>query len=225
MTVSVVRSDAQVQRDVLRELHWDPRVEERGVAVDVKDGGVTLTGTAGSWAARRAAVAAARRILGVREVADRMVVAVAPGFARSDADLTAAVRCALQWDVRVPEHGITATVADGWVRLTGRLDLWSHREDAEHAIENLKGVRGVSNDITVLEPARTSADVREAIEEALERRAERSVGPVTVRIEDGTAILFGAVRSWSERQAIVAAARYTRGVQAVDDRLRMDPLG
>jgi hypothetical protein len=38
MTVSVVRSDAQVQRDVLRELHWDPRVEERGVAVDVEDG-------------------------------------------------------------------------------------------------------------------------------------------------------------------------------------------
>lgn len=220
-----VRSDAHILRDVARELHWDPRVEEGGLGVDVTDGLVTLAGMVGSWAARVAAGAAARRVFGVRDVVNRVTVAPPGRFVRGDAEIEEAARRALEWDVLVPHHRITVTVAGGSLRLAGNVELWSHREDAERAIQNLTGVRDVINDIVVNEPGRTSEDVQQAIEEALERWAERNARRITVRIEDGKAVLFGAVRSWAERDAIVAAARYTRGVQDVDDRLRLDPLG
>jgi osmotically-inducible protein OsmY len=115
-------------------------------------------------------------------------------------------------------------VSDGWVTLAGDVSLLREREDVEHVIRRLAGVRGVVNRIEV-KPAKIEAeDVQEAIEQALERRAEREARHIKVEVHDSEVKLSGAVRSWAEKRAILGIVSHARGVRAVDDNLFVDPM-
>jgi osmotically-inducible protein OsmY len=219
---AMTKMDAQIHHDVLEELKWDSRVDETEVGVQVASGVVTLTGTVTSWAKRVGAQEAAHRVIGVHDVANDIRVKLPGGLARTDTEVAQAVRRALEWDVFVPEEKITTTVTDGCVTLEGAVDTWSQRNDAERAVRNLFGVTVVVNKITVKLAKPVPEDVRRAIEQALERRAEREARRIRVDVKDGVVTLMGAVHSWAERKSVVAAARFTPGVQMVEDRLRTE---
>jgi osmotically-inducible protein OsmY len=218
------KTGTQIHHDVLEELKWDSRVDETEVGVEVDQAVVTLTGTVTSWAKRTAAEEAARRVIGVLDVANDIKVKLPGGLTRSDTEIAQAVRHTLEWDVFVPDDKITSTVSDGWVTLHGTVELWSQREDAGRAIRNLTGVKGVVNQVTVKATRPVTDDVRKAIEHALERRAEREAKRIHVDVRDGSVTLTGSVHSWAERKSVVAAARFTPGVQAVVDYLRTEPV-
>jgi osmotically-inducible protein OsmY len=224
MTPAIKKTDAQIHHDVLEELKWDSRVDETEVGVQVAGGVVTLTGTVPSWAKRVAAQEAARRVIGVLDVANDIQVKVPGGLARTDTEIAQAVRRVLEWDVFVPEDKITSTVTDGWVTLDGVVERWSERNDAERAVRNLAGVKIVVNKITVKAAQPMMEDVRRSIEQALERRAEREARGIRVDVRDGTVTLTGSVHSWAERKSVLAAARFTPGVQTVEDHLRTEPV-
>jgi osmotically-inducible protein OsmY len=217
----IKKSDSQIQQDVLRELKWDPRVEETEVGIEVDKAVVTLTGSVSSWAKKVAAQEAAHRVSGVHDVANDIVVKAPGSMPVTDTDIAQAVRRTLEWDVFVPHERITSTVSNGWVTLAGPVELWNEREAAERAIRNLQGVRGVTNNLTVTPSKASSLEVRGAIEEALERRAEREAEKIQVDVSDGTVRLTGTVQSWQEKEAVASAARYTPGVLSVDNQLRI----
>jgi osmotically-inducible protein OsmY len=221
LVTSIRKSDSQIQQDVLRELKWDARVEETEVGVEVDKGVVTLTGTVSSWAKKVAAEEAAHRVYGVLDVANDIVVKTPGVTPVTDTEIAQAVRQTLEWDVFVPHQRITSTISNGWVTLSGTVDLWNERESAERAIRNLQGVRGLTSNITVTPSKASSPDVRRAIEEALERRAEREAKKIQVTVSDGTVTLTGTVQSWQEKEAVASAARFTLGVRSVDNQLRI----
>jgi osmotically-inducible protein OsmY len=224
MAQKAKKTDTQIHRDVLEELRWDSRVDETEVGVEVDAGVVTLTGTVTSWAKRVAAQEAARRVIGVLDVANDIKVKVPGGLARNDTEIAQAVRRALEWDVYVPEEQISSTVSDGWVTLEGTVERGSQRDDAERAIRNLTGVKAVINKIAVKSAKPVAEDVRKAIEQALERRAEREAKRIQVDVRDGVATLTGSVHSWAERKSVLAATRFTPGVRSVEDHLRTEPV-
>jgi osmotically-inducible protein OsmY len=219
------KTDSQIQQEVLRELSWDPRVEETEVGVEVDRGVVTLTGTVSSWAKRVAAQDAAHRVAGVLDVADDVQVKLPGNLVRTDTEVAQAVRRALEWDALVPHDRIQSTVSDGWVTLEGNVDTWVEREDTERAVQNLLGVRGVTDKLAVRTVKPVQADrVRAAIEDALERRAEREAKRIQVEVTGaGTVTLTGQVRSWAEKRATLAAARFAPGVRSVEDHLEINP--
>jgi osmotically-inducible protein OsmY len=210
---------------VLRELHWDPRVEETDVGVEVHNGVVTLTGTLSSWAKRVAAQEAAHRVTGVLDVANDIRVKLPGDAKRTDTEIAQAVRQALEWDALVPHERIQSTVSNGWVTLEGTVDSWTEREDAERAVQNLVGVYGVTDKMTVCSSKPVQIErVRVAIEDALERRAEREAKHIGVEVTGaGTVTLTGQVRSWADKRAALAAARFAPGVRSVEDRLEINP--
>jgi osmotically-inducible protein OsmY len=222
MTQGIKKTNTQIHHDVLEELKWDSRVDETEVGVEVDNGVVTLTGTVTSWAKRLAAQEAARRVIGVLDVANDIKIKIPGGLTRSDTEIAQAVRHALAWDVFVPDEKITSTISDGWVTLEGTVDLWSQRDDAERAVRNLMSVRGVVNKIAVTPAKPVTADVRKAIEQVLERRAEREAKRIRVDVRDGTVALTGSVHSYAERKSVVAAARFTPGVRAVQDNMQIE---
>lgn len=224
MPQTIKKTDTQIHHDVIEELKWDSRVDETEVGVQVAGGVVTLTGTVTSWAKRVAAQEAARRVIGVLDVANDLKVKAAGGFSRTDTEIAQAVRQALEWDVFVPNEKITSTVTDGWVTLEGPVERSTQREAAERAVRNLMGVKMVVNKITVTQPKAMIGDVRKAIEQALERRAEREARQIAVDVRDGTVTLTGPVHSWAERKSVLAAARFTPGVRVVEDHLRTEPV-
>jgi osmotically-inducible protein OsmY len=189
----------------------------------VRDGVVTLVGSVPVYAKKLAARDAAHRVHGVLDVVDEMQVRV-PGIgARSDTEIAHAVRLALEWDAFVPDERITSTVSMGIVTLEGPVDTWAQRADAERAVRGLSGVRGVINQLSVRTKQIDATRIKNDIEEALERQAEREARRISVTVREGTVTLTGRIRSWAERNAVDRVAGFAPGVQRVDDRLIVDP--
>ena len=220
MTIAtLIRTDEEIQKDVLAELKWDAQVQPNEIGVAVKDGVVTLTGWVDSYLKKWAAEDAAHRISGVRAVANEIEVKLATE--RTDVDIAAAVVRALEWDSSVPADRVKVTVSKGWVTLRGEVEWQYQKEDAERIVRRLSGVKGVSNLITI-KPSVTPLELKEKIEDALVRNAEIDADRITVEVQGGKAILKGTVRSWAEREAAERAAWSAPGITSVDNRIRLE---
>jgi osmotically-inducible protein OsmY len=159
----------------------------------------------------------------VLDVANDIEVKPVDDFVRTDAEIAAAVRNALEWDALVPNELIRSTVSLGWVTLEGEVDYWRERTDAERAIRRLAGVIGVTNRISIRQQKVDAKHLREEIEFALERRADREAERLRIEVSDGAVDLWGRVHSWQERRAVLGSISHAPGVTQVRDHLRIDP--
>jgi osmotically-inducible protein OsmY len=184
---------------------------------------VTLAGFAESWADRWKAERVASRVRGVKGVANDIRVKLPSSSERPDPELARAAVDALKWNVLVPDDRIRVKVANGWLTLEGEVDWYYQKEEAERAVRKLRGVKGVTNLVTVaVRPA--SSDVKEKIRNALERGAELDADRIRVEVEGSRVILRGTVRSYTEKRDAERAARNAPGVTEVENLIIVDPL-
>ena len=217
-TATVTRSDEQIQRDVLAELKWYARVQPNEIGVAVKDGIVTLIGWVDSYTKRWAAEEAARRVRGVKAVANDIEVRLPSSAERTDADIAAAALHALKWDALIPDDQVKVTVSKGWITLDGEVNWQFERDDAERVVRRLTGVRGVTNLIKV-KTRPTPSELKQKIEDALVRSAETDADRITVEVQGSKVILKGTVRAWAEKQEAERVAWSAPGVTSVDNRI------
>jgi len=217
-TAVEVRTDPQIQTDVLAELKWEPRVRPNEIGVAVKDGVVTLTGWVDSYTKRWAAEDAAHRVRGVKAVANDIEVRLSKGDERTDPDIAAAAVHALEWDAFLPIDTLDVTVSKGWVTIRGDVEWQFQKQDAERVVRRLAGVKGVTNLITIkLRP--TPSELKRKIEDALVRTARTDAQKITVEVEGSKVILKGTVRSWAEKEEATRQAWAAPGVTSVDNRI------
>lgn len=215
-----MKTNMQLQKDVIDELKWQPKTRDAEIGVATKDGVVTLSGSVFSFAQKLDAVQFTERVFGVRAIADEMVIKLPSSSVRTDTDIAHGVLNALKWNIEVPDDSITATVRDGWVTLHGKARWQFQRNAAINAVRYLTGVKGVSNQITVLQPTVAAEVVKSQIASALKRSATVDAACVAVdSIGDGKVVLRGTVRSWAERRDAEHAAWATPGVMQVEDDL------
>lgn len=213
-----MKTDSQLLADVQAELEWNPRFDNRGIVVAVKDGVVTLAGHVASYADKWAAEKATKEISGVRALANDIEVKLGSAAQRPDKDIAEAAAFALKSNVTVPAATIQAIVKDGWITLEGKASFWYQKRAAEKAVRNLWGVKGISNLVT-LAPSVRIADVRSKIQNAFHRHAAVDANKVNVAVADGAITLTGEVSSWHERDAAETAAWAAPGVTRVDNKL------
>jgi osmotically-inducible protein OsmY len=156
-----MKTNTQLQVDVMEELQYEPIIEAAGIGITAKDGIVTLTGTVKSLSEKWAAIHAAERIGGVKAVVNQIRVEVPEMHLRSDEDIARAVVNVLNWDVMVPDEKIKVDVHEGWIILEGIVDFKHERKAAENAIRNITGVKGVTNLIN-LKPEIVATEARTA---------------------------------------------------------------
>jgi osmotically-inducible protein OsmY len=223
-TATPTRTDEQIQRDVLEELNWDARVQPNEIGVAVKDGLVTLIGWVDSYTKKWAAEDAAKRVRGVKAVANDIEVRLPSSAERTDADIAAAALHALEWDAFVPVDSVEVTVSKGWVTLHGEVEWAFEKEDAERVVRRLAGARGVLNLITVKPQVRPlSSELKRKIEEGLVRSAETDAQRITVEVQATKVILRGKVRSWAERQEAERMTWSAPGVTEVENGILIEP--
>lgn len=211
-------TDDELQDWVREELCWDPKVDSAAIAVSASDGEVTLRGTVASFRQKREAQRAAERVYGVTSVRNELEVRIVDEHGRQDADLRGAVLQAMALDGLIPKT-VDAKADSGLVTLTGTA-AWQHqREEAEFVAGNVPGVVDVDSQITLTSPQPKAGDVKQSIERAFQRNANLDAEGLSVKTYGNTVLLSGAVSSWDERDAAVAAAWAAPGVAAVKDQI------
>ena len=213
-------TDMQLQNSVMAELAWEPAVDAAHIGVAAQNGVVTLSGHVKSYAQKLAAERAAKRVKGVSGIAEEIEVELPGSDRRSDEDIATSVLNILRWHDGMPAGTIQVKVENGYVVLSGEVDLEYQKDMAGHDAHNVRGVRGLSNQIAV-KPRVRPYEIKQKIEEALKRNAELEAKDISVTATGGSVTLSGHVRTWSERSAAQRAAWSAPGVTEVIDNIRI----
>jgi osmotically-inducible protein OsmY len=223
-------------------LEREPGVDTREwpVNVHLNQGNLVLEGKLDSIAAKKMALAVARRIAGDEAVED--LLRIKPGEAKGDADLREGVinallrepalgECTLQVKVdgrldtvheTHDESGghIEIDVHDGLVTLSGHVVSLSHLRLAEVLVWWVAGCELVRNELQVM-PAEEDNDgeISDAVRIVLEKDPLVHAGQLVPRVRNGTVTLNGFVASNEEKHIAIMDTWYVPGVRNVVDRI------
>lgn len=221
MISNAEKTDTEIKSDVLAELKYEPSVKVTDIGVLVKDGTVTLNGNATSYSEKWQAVTAAKRVVGVRAIADDIKVKLWDSFVRTDGDIAAAAANQIKWSTSIPAGTVKVTLRDGWLTLEGEVGWWYEKNAAEDAVEDLTGILGVTNLITI-KPKPSAANIQSDIESAFERNALLDASRIEVEASGNKITLRGKVRNYTEREEAERVAWAAAGVSSVDDKLDVE---
>jgi osmotically-inducible protein OsmY len=218
----IKKSDSEIERDVRDELKWDPNHDADDIAVSVKNGAVTLAGFTKSYTDKWEAEAAAKRVAGVLAVANDIEVRLPAIDQRPDPDIARDAVAALKAQLPISYDRIKVVIKSGWITLEGAVAWQYQKSTAEYAVRKLKGVKGVTNLITV-KPTVEPSELKRKIQDAFKRNAEVDANRITVEANGSEVVLKGSVRSWIEREEAERVAWSAPGVAMVDDRIVVSP--
>lgn len=216
-----MKSDSEIQADVMEELKWEPILNTAEIGVAVNNGIVTLSGAVESYAKKLAAESAAKRVSGVKAVAIDIEVMLQKAGKRSDTEIAQAAVNALKWNTQLSTEKIKVKVEDGWITLEGTLEWEFQKTMARNALENLFGVKGIINKITI-SPKIKSNEIKQKIKAALIRSATIDSEKIFIETIGDKVILTGTVRSYAEKQDAEDAACAAPGVAKIDDQLEIE---
>ena len=213
-----MKTDSQLQQDVMAELKWEPAVHAAQIGVEVKDGVVTLAGHVDSYPAKWNAERAAQRVSGVKALAVEIDVKLRSDTKRTDADIAQSAENVLLWTTYLPQDSVKVMVEDGWLTLSGEVEWAFQRNTAAAAVRCLSGVTGVSDQITI-KPGVKANVVKSDIESALKRVVTNDAQKISVAVSGSEVTLKGSLPTWAERETASEAAWRTPGVRSVVDNI------
>ena len=216
-----MKTDQELQSDVMAELGWEPSVNAAQIGVEVNGGVVILTGYVNNYADKWNAEAAAQRVVGVRALTIELDVKLNGLTERNDVDIAHAAQHILQWTNFLPNNdSITLMVEKGWITLNGEVE-WEHqRVSAATALRYLNGVKGLTNKVT-LKPKVSLSALKADIDAAIKRQSLRDASKITVEVQESTVTLGGTVHSFEEREIVRQSAWRTPGVHKIIDNITL----
>lgn len=213
-----MKTDSQLQQDVMAELKWEPAVHAAQIGVEVKDGVVTLAGEVSSYGEKWNAERAAQRVNGVQALTVELKVKLSEFGKRTDADIARSAETALGWSSSLPADAIKVMVEGGWLTLSGDVEWQYQRQGAFDCVRYIMGVTGVSNQIGI-KPSPLATVVKSDIEAAIKRRAAADAKTISVDVTGADVTLTGTVHSWAERELATRSAWSSLGVKNVVDKM------
>lgn len=200
-------SDKDAQIAIQRGLIANPRVQLFDVVTTVDDGVATLTGTVDNLQAKLAAEEEARDVLGIWRV--KNYIRVRPDEDRPDSDIASDIRAALHRSAYVDRYDISVSVYNGKAYLSGEVDSWFMKNQAEQAAAGVEGLVEIQNNLRADDeyPVASDREIKEDIVSQLWWSPYVDSDDITVEVNSGVASLFGTVDDWRELMAAKENAR------------------
>ncbi len=141
---------------------------------------------------------------------------------KNNAELQTDVQDAIKWEPLMHAAEIGVTVKDGVVTLTGTVDSYGKKLEAEKAAKNVSGVKAVVEQIEVEFPhswSRTDNDIALEVLTALKSNWIIPAEKIKVKVENGLVTLDGELYWNYQREAAKSAVRYLSGVKGLTDNI------
>ncbi|MEO5991378.1 MAG: BON domain-containing protein [Ferruginibacter sp.] len=211
-------TNEDLQKDVLNAIKWEPLLHAAEIGVTAKDGIITLTGVVDSYAKKLEAETAAKNVVGVKAVVEAIEIKFDGIGEKTDNEVADDVLTALKWHWQFWSDQIKIKVEQGWVTLEGELTWNYQREAAKNAIIQVKGVKGINNEIKL--KTETQDEVEKiTIEQALVRSSLINAKDIQIEVNHNKVILTGKVHSFAQKNEVERIAWSAAGVEAIDNQL------
>lgn len=216
-----MKNNETLQQDVEDAIKWEPALQAAEIGVIVKNGVVTLTGTVDSYTKKLEAEHAARNVAGVQAVVQKIEVKLTSTAVKTDEEIAASALNALKNNWSVPDRDIRVKVEKGWLYLEGTLK-WNYQIDAAvRSVEDLTGVKGVINNLTIKTDSHDKVE-QKRVEDALKRHWSIDADNIRVKVSGTKVTLTGTVGSLYEKREAGRIAWKTPGVYNVENKLDVE---
>lgn len=216
-----MKNNSELQTDVQNAIKWEPLLNAAEIGVTAKDGVVSLTGVVDSYVKKMEAENAAKKVIGVKALVEKIEVKFPSAWTRTNNEIAKEVLSALKSNWTLPNDKLTVIVEDGWVTLEGELPWNYQREAAKNAVNYLSGVKGVTNNIKIKSESHDVID-QEEIEDAIARSWSVDDNDIQVKVSGTTVTLYGSVTSWYQKEEAERIAWKTSGIWHVKNELVVD---
>ncbi len=216
-----MKTNSQLQLDVLEAIRWEPLLKQTKIAVEANHGIVTLSGIVGSYVKKSHVVDAAKKISGVNAVVEKIEVQFDKEDEKSDEEIATEVLNALKTNSNIPFNRVQIEVEDGHVTLDGKLE-WNHqKQSAQQSASTVEGIKVLTNRIEI--ETDNPDDVEKAeIEQAIKRNWAMKNQDVQVYVSGNKVTLNGIVHSFYQKEEAERMAWNAPGVWTVNNELIID---
>ncbi len=154
------------------------------------------------------------------------VLLVAPQLlAQSDSQIQADIQKTLKND---RFRNVQASVKNGEVDLTGTVEVYDSKVQADQRVRRVKGVTSVRDDIQVAGAEISDRELQNKLVEAIsyDRVGYRTTpfNAISVQVQNGAVTLGGHAYGPVDADSAVAVAANTKGVKDVIDDIQVDPV-
>jgi osmotically-inducible protein OsmY len=216
-----LKDNSVLQADVQNAIKWEPLLHAAEIGVTVKDGVVSLTGTVDSYAKKMEAENAAKRVIGVKALVEKIEVKFPDSRSKNDGEIATEAIHALKSNWSVPKDKVTVKVEDGWVTLEGEL-VWNYQKEyVKNSIIYLAGVKGVTNNIKIKSETHDAIEQKD-VEKAIARNWSIDDVDIHVKVSGTKVTLTGTVNSWYQKDEAGRIAWNTPGISLVENDLTVD---
>lgn len=216
-----MKNNEELQNDVQNAIKWEPLLNAAEIGVTANDGIVSLTGVVDSYAKKMEAENAAKKVIGVKALVEKIEVKFPNSWTKNSAEIATEVLAALHSNWSVPKDKVTVKVEDGWVTLEGELPWNYQKVAAKSAVNYLVGVKGVTNNIKIKADSHDAIEQKD-VEEAIARNWSIDDSDIKVQVSGTTVTLTGTVTSWYQKEEAARIAWNTPGIWHVKNELVID---
>ncbi len=215
-----MKTDAKIKQDILDELARQSNLDETEIGVTVENGGVMLSGVVNEYSKKVVAEKAAKKIKGVKAIAEDVQVKFENTFKKTDQEIAKAIVNALERNSDVPEDKIYIEVDNGRVTLSGEVDWAYERNSAVEAVEKLFGVKQVCNN-TCLKETLKLTEVENKIKKAFKGSTDLKAENIKISTDGYTVTLRGTVGFLKDKKKAETAVYKAPGVYQVKNELEV----